>query len=820
MCLTLLTVESFVLPDLGFAPGPLHSIVRDREDNLYYSDEINHSLVSLDADGDLRWHLSTKGRGSGEFWYPMGLDVGKVRFGEGDEGCIAVCDAWNGRVQFLRLDGTFLGQWLQAGESALKDPVDVRFMNGERGTNEVGSYWLVLDRSNHRLCGLDLSGRLLFQIGRQASAILESRWAESLVDSCAESPAGPFFRERPVFDPLFMPQRIFGTSPQALFLSEPAARRLKQVCIGNLIPLWVKGPKDADWIAADEEGLVAYGAASGLISSYDGYDPTWHSAPIEGRPLPGSRSSREIWIQHEDRISRIGLRLAPGSLGDSNTSPARQPARRLLGEIDTKFGSWFSIEGISELQMSIERYREIGETILEMYRSNPADSELFSQLLEDLEALSRQYSSALKLSGDSFHTLIMALFKSLHLCSSDPAALRDKNFVMALATVLAAVRPVSELFERFLRVNDDFALTRFAEMAVCPRRQRLAEGPGDLSARFVTEGFKAIGSLANRAWFVSAFESLSQSAQTYFDTKAAGNNFGLPWLWLQRPHSFGHDPGHFREIERIYVGGTGIKTPAGPAAIARTPEDHLLVTLQKANRVIRLDPQGKMLGPLEKTGGEHLEFHQPHGVAVDVDGNFWISETARHCLKVLKAAAGRLEALDVADPAGKPLFYPEGLLRVREDIILVADGGNHRLLMASAPGTPPVVYEADETEWARFRQPFSFCAGEASGAVWVVERRNHRLQLIDLDGGSLRQIGRPGLGAGCLILPEHAAVLEEGTIAVSQSACVRAIKVFASNGQECGCLALDYYPKGMLFHHGLLLVCEHSGDHIRVYERR
>jgi hypothetical protein len=59
--------------------GPLHTIVTDLSGNIYYSDEFNHSVVSLDDTGRLRWFRSRRGNAPGEFYYPRGLALGWIK---------------------------------------------------------------------------------------------------------------------------------------------------------------------------------------------------------------------------------------------------------------------------------------------------------------------------------------------------------------------------------------------------------------------------------------------------------------------------------------------------------------------------------------------------------------------------------------------------------------------------------------------------------------------------------------------------------------------------------------------------------------------
>jgi len=42
-------------------PGPIHSLILDESGKYYYSDELNHRIVSLAAGGDLRSQIDSTG---------------------------------------------------------------------------------------------------------------------------------------------------------------------------------------------------------------------------------------------------------------------------------------------------------------------------------------------------------------------------------------------------------------------------------------------------------------------------------------------------------------------------------------------------------------------------------------------------------------------------------------------------------------------------------------------------------------------------------------------------------------------------------------
>jgi len=152
------------------------------------------------------------------------------------------------------------------------------------------------------------------------------------------------------------------------------------------------------------------------------------------------------------------------------------------------------------------------------------------------------------------------------------------------------------------------------------------------------------------------------------------------------------------------------------------------------------------------------------------------------------------------------------------DAVLIADSGNNRILRARVSGPAEALFDRAGREPGRFLQPASFCRGDSGAAFWIVDRVNHRVQEVSVTGTPLRQIGRPGLGKGCLDMPEQAAILEDGSLVVSQSSTLQALTVFSRDGQEIDHLKLPYAPKGLLAHEGFLLVCEWWGNYIHVHE--
>ena len=293
-----------------------------------------------------------------------------------------------------------------------------------------------------------------------------------------------------------------------------------------------------------------------------------------------------------------------------------------------------------------------------------------------------------------------------------------------------------------------------------------------------------------------------------------------PWLWITHPFaSERRSSKHFRELDRIYLGGKGIDSPARPVALAHSLSQGFFVTLQNANQVVQFNEKGEKLGPLRAEDGAPRAFCRPQGIGIGSDDRVWISELGSHCIKILDTTTNKIETLDDLAVNRTHVHDPVGMHGARDGSMLIADTGNNRVLSVQSTGAVKVICDRVGYGLGEFRHPYSFCAGNSDETFWVVDRRNHRLQEMDFSGNPCREIGIAGFGIGCLLLPEFAAIFEDGTLVIDEWSCTKAVKMFSPEGEELDSLRLDYAPRGMLVHDGLLFVCEWSGDHVYVYER-
>ncbi len=114
-----------------------------RDGRIYVVDGVNNTVKVFSSNGDFEFSFGKKGKGDGEFLFPLGLDIGL-------SGNVYVADSGNHRLQIFNSKGKFLRRVnLPPLEGKESDPTDV-------AVNEKQHKFYVVDNDNHRVAIFDL----------------------------------------------------------------------------------------------------------------------------------------------------------------------------------------------------------------------------------------------------------------------------------------------------------------------------------------------------------------------------------------------------------------------------------------------------------------------------------------------------------------------------------------------------------------------------------------------------------------------------------------------------------------------------------------
>ena len=156
----------------------------------------------------------------------------------------------------------------------------------------------------------------------------------------------------------------------------------------------------------------------------------------------------------------------------------------------------------------------------------------------------------------------------------------------------------------------------------------------------------------------------------------------------------------------------------------------------------------------------------PASLAIDSDGNLYISDEDLHRISVLDSQGQFLRNWGVMGKGDGEFDRPAGIAFDTDGNLLVVDGLNCRIQRYTKDGHFLGGWGRQGSGDGEFNMPWGITVDRA-GDVYVADWRNDRIQKFDADGNYLATIGTPGRGDGELHRPAGVAVDEDGNIYVA-----------------------------------------------------
>uniref|UniRef100_A0A1X7V9Q2 RING-type domain-containing protein n=1 Tax=Amphimedon queenslandica TaxID=400682 RepID=A0A1X7V9Q2_AMPQE len=186
-----------------------------------------------------------------------------------------------------------------------------------------------------------------------------------------------------------------------------------------------------------------------------------------------------------------------------------------------------------------------------------------------------------------------------------------------------------------------------------------------------------------------------------------------------------------------------------PWKVAVTDDDHIIVTECDGHCVTILDREGKIVKALGREGGSgKVKFSFPCGVAITPD-NFILVSDGNHkiqkismdgCLIASVGGEEGSEPLQFCDPYGIAISPITGQ-------VYIADKFNHRIQVLNPDLTFSHSFGSEGSANGQFLFPRDI-AIDSQGLVYVTDRENHRIQKFSPDGTFVAQFGTEGSGPG------------------------------------------------------------------------
>ncbi len=223
-----------------------------------------------------------------------------------------------------------------------------------------------------------------------------------------------------------------------------------------------------------------------------------------------------------------------------------------------------------------------------------------------------------------------------------------------------------------------------------------------------------------------------------------------------------------------------------PAALALTPDGDTFVLDTENNRILKLDPDGRVAATIDSTFDERLALRGP--MAIASDGRRLAVANSLAAQVLILDLSGHLQQTLTLQPVtgGGTTPRPIGVALAADGRIIVADADNQLVLLLDADGNVLKVIGTGgrATGADGFNVPGALTL-DAAGNIYVVDTLGGRVVKLSPDGTYIRQFGELGDTAGALARPKGVVVDAAGDVFVSDG-LLAAVEVFSPEGEYLG----------------------------------
>ena len=231
--------------------------------------------------------------------------------------------------------------------------------------------------------------------------------------------------------------------------------------------------------------------------------------------------------------------------------------------------------------------------------------------------------------------------------------------------------------------------------------------------------------------------------------------------------------------------GTPIKTirgVKGPWGVAINQRGEIIVTECGGHCISIFSSTGEKLRRFGSKGSGHGQFSGLHGVAVDDDSNILAVEDEGCRIQKFTSTGKFIKAVGRRGKNQLEFKIPIGVVvHPLNKRIYVADRGNHRIQILNPDLTFSSSFGSQGSGSGQLSYPWDV-AFDSHGNVYVADSDNNRIQVFTAEGQFLRKFGKEGSGNGELNFPASISIDSEDVVYVTENNNHR-VSVFTCEGE-------------------------------------
>ena len=249
---------------------------------------------------------------------------------------------------------------------------------------------------------------------------------------------------------------------------------------------------------------------------------------------------------------------------------------------------------------------------------------------------------------------------------------------------------------------------------------------------------------------------------------------------------------------------TGVEGPFG-IAINNKGEIVVSETGGRHDKISVYSPSGKKI----RTNCVGDSSHSLLGLTCDGDGNIIVGEDKKHSVRKFSPDGKLLASVGSEDTGQQQFKLPYDVaFNTANKKVYVADRGNHRIQVLNSDFTFYTTFGECGHDKGQFQLPHGITC-DSTGNVYVVDEKNHSIQVFTAEGEFLKMFGQEGSDEGELNEPVGIALYNHHVF-VSDN-WNRSISVFTAEGQFVTSFDCGLSPHGLAVDNcGVVYVCANN----------